>query len=108
MLGPRGRANPLLPRGVRLTITPSLPGRRVARPWEDNMHRRHLVFAAAVVIAAACGLRADDKAAPEGFESLFNGKDLSGWKVPPGDNGHWKVQDGVIDYDARSEARGEK
>jgi hypothetical protein len=72
------------------------------------MHRRHFAFAAAVVFAAAFGLRADDKAAPEGFESLFNSKDLSGWKVPPGDNGHWKVKDGVIDYDARCEARGEK
>jgi hypothetical protein len=41
---------------------------------------------------------------PDGFVSLFNGRDLSGWKIPPGDNGHWKVVDGVIDYDARSEA----
>ena len=23
-----------------------------------------------------------------GFVPLFNGKDLAGWKVPPGDNGH--------------------
>ena len=42
------------------------------------------------------------------FVSLFNGKDLSGWKIPEGDNGHWKVVDGVIDYDAESEAKGEK
>jgi hypothetical protein len=28
--------------------------------------------------------------------------------VPEGDNGHWKVIDGVIDYDAQSEASGEK
>ncbi len=41
---------------------------------------------------------------PAGFVSLFNGKDLTGWKVPVGDNGHWKVVDGVIDYDAQSEA----
>ena len=39
---------------------------------------------------------------------MFNGKDLSGWKVPDGDNGHWKVVDGVIDYDAQSEAKGDK
>lgn len=45
---------------------------------------------------------------PEGFVSLFNGKDFTGWKVPEGDNGHWKVVDGVIDYDARSEAHGDK
>lgn len=44
----------------------------------------------------------------EGWKPLFNGKDLSGWKVPEGDNGHWKVVDGVIDYDAQSEAKGDK
>jgi len=45
---------------------------------------------------------------PAGFVSLFNGRDLAGWKIPPGDNGHWRVVDGVIDYDAASEAAGEK
>ena len=45
---------------------------------------------------------------PPGFTSLFNGRDLSGWEVPAGDNGHWKVLDGVIDYDALSEATGDK
>lgn len=45
---------------------------------------------------------------PDGFTALFNGRDLSGWKVPEGDNGHWKVLDGVIDYDAASEARDDK
>jgi hypothetical protein len=45
---------------------------------------------------------------PEGFVSLFNGQDFTNWKVPEGDNGHWKVLDGVIDYDACSEARGDK
>jgi hypothetical protein len=51
------------------------------------------------------------KAAPppgEGWEPLFNGKDLSGWKVPERDGGHWKVVDGVIDYDAQSEAKRDK
>jgi hypothetical protein len=42
--------------------------------------------------------------APKGFTSLFNGKDFTNWKVPAGDNGHWKIVDGVIDYDAESEA----
>ena len=49
-----------------------------------------------------------DNTAPEGFVSLFNGKDLTGWKIPEGDGGHWKVVDGVIDYDAESEAKGDK
>lgn len=44
----------------------------------------------------------------DGFVSLFNGKDFTSWKVPEGDNGHWKVVDGVIDYDAASEAAGDK
>lgn len=48
------------------------------------------------------------KVIPEGSESLFNGKDLSNWVIPEGDNGHWKILDGVIDYDARSEAKGDK
>ncbi len=45
---------------------------------------------------------------PPGFRPLFNGRDLTGWKVPEGDGGHWKVVDGVIDYDAESEAKGDK
>ena len=40
--------------------------------------------------------------------SLLDGKTLSGWNVPKGDNGHWKVTEGVIDYDAESEAPGDK
>ncbi|MGH9348524.1 MAG: 3-keto-disaccharide hydrolase [Vicinamibacterales bacterium] len=44
----------------------------------------------------------------DGFVPLFNGRDLSGWKVPAGDNGHWRVVNGVIDYDAESEAPGDK
>ncbi len=43
-----------------------------------------------------------------GFVTLFDGTDLSHWKIPEGDNGHWKVVGGVIDYDARSEAPGNK
>jgi Domain of Unknown Function (DUF1080) len=42
---------------------------------------------------------------PAGFVSIFNGKDLTGWKIPEGDGGHWKVVDGVIDYDAGSMAK---
>ena len=44
----------------------------------------------------------------QGFTKIFNGKDLTGWVAPVGDNGHWSVIDGVIDYDARSEASGDK
>jgi hypothetical protein len=46
--------------------------------------------------------------APSDFVSLFNGHDLTGWQLPAGDNGHWKVLAGVIDYDAESEAKQDK
>lgn len=44
----------------------------------------------------------------DGFTQLFNGTDFTGWIVPEGDGGHWTVVDGVIDYDSRSEAKGDK
>ena len=64
-----------------------------------------------VVLAVVCfvGLPlAAEEPDVDGFVSLFNGQDLTGWIVPEGDNGHWKVVDGVIDYDACSEAKGDK
>ena len=71
-------------------------------------YRRPGAALAALALALAATLGAAPGPAEEGFVSLFDGKDLSNFKVPEGDNGHWKVVDGVIDYDARSEAKGEK
>ena len=59
----------------------------------------------ALVLAASAARPVAQGKAPEGFVSLFNGKDLTGWKIPEGDGGHWKVVDGVIDYDAGSQAK---
>lgn len=70
--------------------------------------RSHLILSSLSLLAlAAC---ASTRTASPGDEwiPLFNGQDLSGWKIPEGDNGHWKVVDGVIDYDALSEAPGDK
>ena len=64
--------------------------------------------AAVLVLSLAVSARADDNVPPPGFTALFNGHDLSGWKVPEGDGGHWKVVNGAIDYDAQSEAAGDK
>jgi 3-keto-disaccharide hydrolase len=52
--------------------------------------------------------KAADNTPPPGFVALFNGRDLTGWTLPKGDGGHWKVKGGVIDYDAESEAKGDK
>lgn len=40
----------------------------------------------------------------EGFVSLYNGLDLSGWKNPPGHADHWRAKDWVLSYDGKSEA----
>jgi hypothetical protein len=71
-------------------------------------YRQGLTLVALGTVLACVSLRAEDKTPPKGFTALFNGKDLTGWKVPEGDKGHWKVKDGVIDYDARSEAKKDK
>lgn len=69
-----------------------------------------LLIAVLLLILFTGNIRAQEKCffEEEGFTSLFNGKDLTGWKIPEGDKGHWSVIDGVIDYDARSEAIGSK
>jgi hypothetical protein len=72
------------------------------------MHCTRWLILGIALLAAGLSLPAADNSPPEGFTALFNGKDFTGWKVPEGDNGHWKVINGVIDYDARSEAKGDK
>src|SRR5262249_35543194 len=72
------------------------------------LRTRWLSPALALALAAGLGLHAAADDPPPGVTALVNGTDLKGWKVPPGDNGHWKVVGGVIDYDARSEAKGDK
>lgn len=72
------------------------------------MRRLSWMVLALAVLAFAIPSPAADNVAPEGFTALFNGHDFSGWRVPEGDGGHWRVVDGAIDYDARSEAAGDK
>lgn len=57
-----------------------------------------LAWLAGLILAATAA--ADDA----GYVPLFNGRDFTGWKLPPGDNGHWKIVNNVIDYDAQSES----
>ena len=68
------------------------------------------LLVACMMIISSGSLTAQEKCmySEAGYTSLFNGKDLTGWKIPEGDNGHWNVIDGVIDYDARSEAERDK
>lgn len=70
--------------------------------------KKSVLISLFILLLAPSGAKAQDANTPEGFTSIFSGKDFSGWKVPEGDNGHWKIIDGVIDYDAESEAANDK
>ena len=75
------------------------------------MKLRYFAACLAVVTITPCDIvqaQNDQSEVAAGFASLFNGRDLTGWRVPEGDNGHWKVVGGVIDYDAGSEAKGDR
>jgi hypothetical protein len=71
-----------------------------------NQRQWRLLGAAGLALALGGALTA--RAQNNESTPLFNGRDFSYWKVPEGDNGHWKIVDGAIDYDAQSEAPGDK
>jgi hypothetical protein len=48
---------------------------------------RKLLPMLAAAAALTAGLPAAAQAPPPGFVSIFNGKDLSGWRVPAGTTG---------------------
>ncbi len=64
-------------------------------------HRSYLIFLA----LAFCGTsiaRSADQEPPKGFEPLFNGKDLTGWKVnKSGKMNVWGADDGILYVDGR-------
>ncbi len=62
------------------------------------------IFLFWLLISSVILINAQNKYISEDYASLFNGEDFTNWKIPEGDNGHWKILDGVIDYDAESEA----
>ncbi len=48
---------------------------------------------------------ADVASKDEGFVSLYNGRDLTGWRAEKGHEGHWRSRDWILDYDGKSEAK---
>jgi len=40
----------------------------------------------------------------EGFQSIYTGIDLRGWKLPAGHEGHWTPRDWILNYDGKSTA----
>jgi hypothetical protein len=57
--------------------------------------------AAIVCLTLTAALAAAEPPPGPGWVPLFNGKDLSGWKLADKAEGHWKAVDGVLDYDAQ-------
>ena len=73
------------------------------------IHSNQSVLFPLILIISSCLVMCTSASGEDdGFVSLFNGEDLTGWIIPEGDGGHWQVIDGVIDYDAMSQAEGDK
>jgi hypothetical protein len=63
-----------------------------------------LAFLVVVLPAGLCAVAAEkkqDNVPPEGFQTLFNGKDLTGWTEDGKTPEHWTVEDGVLIYDGK-------
>jgi 3-keto-disaccharide hydrolase len=60
------------------------------------MRRCLLLLTAVAVICSTALARSDDFDTPEGFEPLFNGKDLTGWKVLNGNQSVWGAENGIL------------
>lgn len=58
--------------------------------------RSWLSLSGLLVAVLAADSRAQEPKAPEGFTSLFNGRDLSGWKVHAGKAEVWGAEKGVM------------
>src|SRR5262245_52990665 len=81
---PGGR-NPPVParRGTVLCVPCAWRG-HVFPHRENRPMQRILTGLGAVAVLAVSLTAAADDTPPEGFTSLFNGKDFTGWKVPAG------------------------
>jgi Domain of Unknown Function (DUF1080) len=65
---------------------------------------RHGFYVAlvALIFCSLPAVRSADNEPPQGFESLFNGKDLAGWKVNQGGNmAVWGAENGVLFVNGR-------
>jgi Domain of Unknown Function (DUF1080). len=60
------------------------------------MRRTRNILISVLLTVWLTAAREADKDVPEGFEPLFNGKDLSGWKVHGGKMDAWGAENGII------------
>ena len=106
MVSDAGIVRRLFHRPTRREAAGPFPKTALVKP--DSRFLRTLFLAATLSYLGVPALRGGDNQPPPGFDALFNGRDFSGWKVPDGDGGHWKIVEGVIDYDAESAAKDDK
>lgn len=72
-----------------------------------TMRKTTIAAAFCVALLGLFGLaRAADNTPPEGFVALFNGKDLTNFKVNDAQRAAWSVKDGVLDLNPEK-ARGD-
>ncbi|PCJ63799.1 MAG: hypothetical protein COA73_05050 [Candidatus Hydrogenedentota bacterium] len=69
---------------------------------------RNASFTMVVLSVFVCGLTFAAAPDGEGWTSLFNNKDFSGWKLTEKQKPIWTVQDGVLDCSPRSDIRGDQ
>ena len=60
------------------------------------MYRSLCLLALTAALGLLAPARADDKDAPAGFQALFDGKALKGWKVLNGRMAAWSAKDGLL------------
>jgi hypothetical protein len=60
------------------------------------MYRSLCLLALTAALGLLAPARAADKDAPSGFQPLFDGKDLKGWKVLNGRMAAWSAKDGLL------------
>jgi hypothetical protein len=66
---------------------------------------KRLLRPLALITALAAHVCFADEASESQFESLFNGKDLTGWE---GDSKFWRVEDGVLIGQTTEDNKAEK
>ena len=92
-----GRATYLFLEGDYRLTARRADGATLARAFSIRAEREKSGFTSRTVHIDLRAAFADPSPpAADGFVSLFNGKDLTGWKKLPGDKGQWRVEDGAL------------
>jgi serine/threonine protein kinase len=62
----------------------------------DSLAKVGKVVKSALLAPGPLSAKPSTSAPPVGLQSLFNGKDLTGWKTHPSQPGNWRVDNGIL------------